>query len=107
MLTPEEVKFVQYWREQRQNKKAFLRKFSVVLPVISLVAVLFFANFLSGWYGKADRILHRYSSMFLVILVAIVAIIVFVAVFSVHHKWEQNESEYLSLLKKQEQQQEP
>ena len=104
MLTPEEEKFVQYWEGQRQNKKAFLKKFSIALPVISLLAVVFFANFLSGWYGKADKELHRHSSVILVILIAVTAIIVFMAIFSARHKWEQNESDYQSLLDKRNRQ---
>jgi heme/copper-type cytochrome/quinol oxidase subunit 2 len=100
MLTPEEEKFVQYWGEQRQNRKAFLRRFSLVLPTVSVLTLVFFANFLSGWYGKADRELHRHSSVILAILIAVVAIIVFVAIFTARHKWEQNESEYASLMKK-------
>lgn len=100
MLTPEEEKFVQYWQEQRQHKREFLRKFSIVLPVVSLLAIAFFVNFLSGWYDKADKELRRHSSLIIVILVAVIAIVVFVAIFSVRHKWEQNESDYADLLKK-------
>jgi len=102
MLTPEEEKFVNYWQEQRQHKKEFLRKFSIALPVLSLLAVLFFVNFLSGWYRKADQELHQHSSLVIVVLVAVVAIVVFVAIFSARHKWEQNEAEYESLLKKRD-----
>ena len=102
MLTPEEERFVQYWEVQRQNRKAFLKKFSIVLPVISLLALAFFINFLSGWYGKADRELRRHSSVILVILVAVVAIVVFVAIFTARHKWEQNEADYQALLSKKQ-----
>lgn len=107
MLTPEEENFVQYWELQRQNRKSFLRKYSVFLPVVSLLAVLFFVNFLSGWYGKADRLLRRHSSTIVVILIAVVAVVVFVAIFTVRHKWEQNEADYQALLKKMEQQEAP
>jgi hypothetical protein len=100
MLTPEEEKFVQYWEDQRQRKKQFLRKFSIGLPLIALLSVGFFINFLSGWYGKADKELRRHSSLIITILVAVVIIVVFVSIFSVKHKWEQNESDYQSLLKK-------
>lgn len=103
MLTPEEEKFFQYWKEQRQNKRAFLRKFSIALPVLSLMAVGFFINFLSGWYGKADRELRRHSSVIVVILVAVVAIVVFVAIFATRHKWEQNEADYQALVSKKAQ----
>lgn len=101
MLTPEEEKFVAYWQEQRQHKKEFLKKFSIVLPVLSFLAILFFVNFLSGWYGKADKELRRHSSLVVVILVAVVAIVVFMVIFSARHKWEQNEADFEALLKKQ------
>lgn len=102
MLTPEEEKFVQYWQEQRQNKKAFLRKFSIALPALSILAILFFVNFLSGWFGKADMELRQHSSLIIVILVAVIAIVVFVVIFSARHKWEQNEADYEELLKKKD-----
>jgi len=100
MLTPEEEKFVQYWEDQRQRKKEFLKKFSIGLPLIALLSIGFFINFLSGWYGKADKELRRHSSLLITILVAVIIIVVFVSIFSVKHKWDQNESDYQSLLKK-------
>jgi membrane protein YdbS with pleckstrin-like domain len=102
MLTPEEEKFVQYWQEQRHHKKAFLKKFSIALPAISLLAILFFANFLSGWYGRADKELRRHSSLVIVILIAVIAIVVFILIFSARHKWEQNESDYETLIRKKD-----
>jgi heme/copper-type cytochrome/quinol oxidase subunit 2 len=100
MLTADEKKFVEYWQEQRQRKKEFLKKFSIGLPLVALIAVLFFVNFLSGWYQKADKELRRNSSLVIVILVAVIVIVVFVAIFSVRHRWEQNEADYQGLLKK-------
>jgi len=102
MLTPEEEKFLQYWEEQRQHKKMFLRKFSITLPALTVLAVLFFVNFLSGWYAKADKELRRHSSLIFVILVAVIAIIVFVVVFSERQKWEQNEADYEALVQKRD-----
>lgn len=103
MLTPEEEKFVQYWQEQRQHKKDFLKKFSISLPLITLAAVAFFINFLSGWFVKADMELRQHSSLIIVVLIAVVAIVVFVVIFSARHRWDQNESEYQSLLRKRDQ----
>jgi len=100
MLTAEEERFVQFWTEQRQRKKEFLKRFSIGMPVVSLLCILFFANFLSGWYGKADKELRRHSSLIIVILVAVIAIVVFISIFTIRHRWEQNESDYQTLLKK-------
>jgi len=102
MLTPEEEKFVQYWQEQRQHKKQFLRKFSIGLPLFAVLAVAFVVNLVSGWYGKADNELRQYSSLIIVILVALAGIGVFVTIFSARHRWDQNESDYQSLLRKKE-----
>ena len=102
MLTPEEEKFLQYWESQRLRKKEFYRRFSIGLPVIALAGVLFFINFLSGWYGKADKELRRHSSLLITILVAVIIIVVFITLFSVRHKWDRNEADYQSLLKKKE-----
>ena len=60
-------------------------------------------NFMSGWYQKADMELHRYTSVIVVIFIAIVAIVVFIAVFSVRHKWDMNETYYQELLYKKDQ----
>jgi len=100
MLTPEEEKFLQYWQEQRQRKREFLKKFSIGLPLIALMGVIFFVNFLSGWYGKADKELRRHSSLLITILVAVVIIAVFITIFSARHRWDRNESDYKELLNK-------
>jgi heme/copper-type cytochrome/quinol oxidase subunit 2 len=102
MLTTEEEKFVQYWEGQRKRKKEFLKKVSIGLPLAALLSVVFFVNFLSGWYGKADKELRRHSSLLITILVAVIIIVVFVTIFTARHKWEQNESDYQSLLKKKQ-----
>jgi heme/copper-type cytochrome/quinol oxidase subunit 2 len=102
MLTPEEEKFVQYWQEQRLHKKQFLKKMSIGLPLVSILAVAFFINFMSGWYTKADQELRQHSSLVIVILVAVIAIVVFVVIFSARLKWEQNEADYETLIRKKE-----
>jgi cbb3-type cytochrome oxidase subunit 3 len=103
MLSQEEEKFLQYWEEQRQRKREFLKKFSIGLPMAALLAVAFFINFLSGWYGKADKELRRHSSLLITILVAVIVIVVFVSIFSVKHRWDRNEAEYHRLLLKKQQ----
>lgn len=100
MLSAEEERFLNYWADQRLRKKDFLRKFSIGLPLIALASVVFFINFLSGWYGKADKELRRHSSLLITILVAVIIIIVFVTIFSIKHEWDRNEADYQSLLKK-------
>ncbi|HEU0110814.1 MAG TPA: hypothetical protein VFQ73_08060 [Flavisolibacter sp.] len=99
-MTQEEEKFFTYWADQRLRKKQFLRKFSIGLPLGVLLAVALMVNLLSGWYKKATMALHRESSLMLVILFALVLIVVFITIFSAHHRWDRNESMYQDLLKK-------
>lgn len=103
MLTQEEENFIRYWEQQRQQKKKFFRKLSIGLPLGVLVAAALLINFLSGWYKRADTELHSDPSVIIVVLIAIIAIVIFITLFSVRHKWDQNELHYQELLQKKEQ----
>src|SRR4051794_25316484 len=100
MLTPEEENFVRYWADQRLRKKQFLRKVSIGLPMAVLIVVALIVNFLSGWYKRADMELRSNSSVIIVVLIASIAIVLFITIFSAHHKWDQNELYYQELLAK-------
>ncbi|MFL5772979.1 MAG: hypothetical protein ACJ75F_07470 [Flavisolibacter sp.] len=103
MLTKDEEDFLRYWSDQRTRKKQFYRKLSIGLPLGALIVVAIMVNMLSGWYKKADMEIHRDSSLVLVVLIAGIAIIIFISVFSVRHKWDQNELHYQELLQKKDQ----
>jgi ATP/ADP translocase len=101
-MTKPEEDFIRYWSGQRQRKKQFLRKFSIGLPLGVLIVVALMVNFLSGWYEKADMVLRQNSSLIIVVLVAALGIVIFIVLFSAHHKWDQNELHYQELRKKKE-----
>jgi hypothetical protein len=103
MLTEQDEKFIKYWSQQRQRKKQFLSKTSIGLPLGAFIVVATLVSLLSGWYQKADMVLHEYSSLIVVIMIAGVAIVVFITFFSAQHKWDQNELHYRELLQKKEQ----
>ena len=103
MLTQQEEDFIRYWSDQRLRKKQFLRKFSIGMPLGVMIAVALLINFLSGWYKKADMVLHSDTSVIFVVLIAIIGIVVFITIFSAHHKWDQNELYYNELLYKKDQ----
>lgn len=100
MLTPEEENFIRYWADQRLRKKQFLRKLSIGLPSAVLIVVAIMINFLSGWYKRADMDIRSNSSVIIVVLIAAIAIVLFITIFSAHHKWDQNELHYQELLAK-------
>jgi sterol desaturase/sphingolipid hydroxylase (fatty acid hydroxylase superfamily) len=101
-MTAEEQRFLDYWEQERLKKKKFLRKLSIGLPFGVLIAVAVLVNILSGWYQKADKALRTNSSLMIVILVAVLGIVVFITIFSAHHRWDRNESLYQELLVKKE-----
>lgn len=102
MLTKDEQAFVDYWAGARQHKKSFLRKFSIGLPLGVLIVAGSLVSLLSGWYKKADMALHMDGSVILVVLIAGLAIVIFITLFSAHHKWDQNELRYRELLAREE-----
>jgi amino acid transporter len=100
MLSKEEEKFIRYWEIQRKKKKQFLRKLSIGMPLGVIIVVALVVNFLSGWYDKADVVLHQNASVIIVVLIAAVGIVVFITIFSARHKWDQNELHYQELIEK-------
>jgi ATP/ADP translocase len=104
-MTIEEKKFVAYWEEQRVNKKRFLRRLSIGLPVGALLATAILINFLSGWYKRADAALNSDSSVIIVVVVAMIGIVIFITIFSAHHKWDRNEAFYQELISRSAQSQ--
>jgi hypothetical protein len=60
-----------------------------------------FLNFTSGWDKRVESITKTYpsfKSLILVLIIAVLAIVVFVSVFSVKVKWEKHEQKYRELL---------
>jgi len=102
MLTQEDENFLRYWADQRLRKKQFLSKTSIGLPLGVFIVVATMVSLLAGWYQKADMVLHEYSSLIIVILIACIGIVAFITVFSAQHKWDQNELHYQELLKKKQ-----
>ena len=100
-MTREELDFIAYWASERLKKKKFLRKLSIGLPLGVVISVGVLINIFSGWYRKADMELRSNSSLMIVILFAILGIVVFIAIFSAHHRWDRNESMYQELLQRQ------
>ncbi len=102
MLTPEEKRFLEYWKDQRNRKKQFLRKLSIGMPLGVLIAGTLLINLFSGWYKKATMVLNSDPSLILVILVALIGIVIFITIFSAYHRWDRNETLYQELVRKNE-----
>lgn len=83
-----------------------MKQWLVGLPIGLLFGVPIFINFFSGWYKRANMIRNSQisNSNFnpLVLIIAILLIISFVAVFSKRHNWDRNEQKYQELKIKEE-----
>ena len=103
MLTENEKNFVDYWEHNRNRKKKVLKQLSVGLPLGVLIVAAIFINFFSGWDKRAQMVVNTDPSLILVIIIASLLIVVFIAIFSVRHNWDLNEQRYKELLARRDQ----
>ena len=101
MLTQEEKDFILYWESNRDRRKKLFRQLLVGIPMGLLFGVPIILNYALGWYKRANMVSGSQSSP-LVLLVAILLIISFVAIFYKKFQWEQYEQKYRELKQKEE-----
>ena len=95
MLTNDEKLFLEYWEKNRSKEKHFTRLLLGGLPIglvfalPVLVAVIF-----HNWYKS---MIYISSSQVIVIIIGVVGIAVFFAMFRMKFKWENNEQLYKEL----------
>jgi uncharacterized membrane protein YcjF (UPF0283 family) len=105
MLTPQEEQFIKYWQENRDREKKLFRQLLLGLPAGMLLAIGIMATLVTGqWYQRADMVANAELNPN-VLIVAILAIIVFIAIFYKKYQWDQKEQLYKELLSKQKKEQ--
>ncbi|MCC7402353.1 MAG: hypothetical protein IT214_12810 [Chitinophagaceae bacterium] len=102
MLTEEEKKFVEYWGQNRKNRKRYLRNLSIGLPLGVLLVMAIFINFFSGWDKQAEAVMYEDPSLIYVLIGAALLIIIFIVIFSTRHQWDINEQRYRELSAKKD-----
>jgi hypothetical protein len=102
MLSEQELRFIDYWEQNRLKKKKFLKQLYLGLPLAVVIVSTILINFFSGWDKRAQTIIQKEPSIILVILVAAMIILVFITIFSIRHKWDMNEQYYRELISKKE-----
>jgi membrane protein YdbS with pleckstrin-like domain len=95
MLTQQEKDFIDYWERNRDRQKKLIRQFLVGIPVGLLFAVPIIICFASGWFHRAMMVITAEGGA---ILLALVVIVVFIAIFSQQSKWDQLNQRYLELI---------
>ncbi len=103
MLTETEKRFLAYWEANRLREKKINKQLLLGLPIGLLFAVPVLILLFSGklWYQRASMVANSQSSP-VVLIIAIICIAVFVALFYKRHQWDQREQHYLELKAKQQ-----
>jgi hypothetical protein len=98
MLTEQERRFLEYWEANRLREKKINKQLLLGLPIGLLFAVPVLILLFSGkfWYTRANMEANSQSSP-VILMIAVICIAVFVAVFYKRHQWEQREQHYLEL----------
>ena len=98
MLTKEEKDFIRYWEENRLRRKKLFRQLLVGIPAGLLIVVPIVINLESGWYKRATMEANSSDFNPMVLLVALLLIVGFSAIFWQRHQWDQYEQRYRELL---------
>ena len=101
MLTPDEKSFIAYWEAKRVKKKKSIWQYSVGLPMGVMIILALFVNIVFGWHKRASMVIRSNGSIIIVVLIAAVAIVIFMSVFASKHQWDQQEQRYQELLEKE------
>jgi hypothetical protein len=100
VLTQQENDFIDYWERNREKQKKISMQFLIGIPIGLLFTIPICINFFSGWYKRAAMVRNTSDFNPLVLIIAMVIIIGFVAVFSRRHQWEMHEQKYRELVSK-------
>lgn len=98
MLEQKEKLFIEYWELNRLKEKNIFYQMLTGLPIgllfaLPIIFILFTGRY---WFKRADMVANaELSPVLLVIAVLIIAI--FVAIFYKRHQWEMKEQQYKEL----------
>jgi hypothetical protein len=98
MLTQQEKDFIRYWETNRLRRQKVFRQFLIGIPIGLLFVIPIAINFSSGWYRRADMEANSPDFNPLVLVIALLIIVGFTAIFYQRHRWDQYEQRYRELL---------
>lgn len=101
MLTQQEENFLNYWKENRDREKKLMRQLFIGLPAGLLIAGGIILSLDLNWYERANMVANTSLNPW-VLLIAVIAIVVFMAIFYKKYQWDMKEQRYRELLFKKE-----
>jgi hypothetical protein len=100
MVSEQERNFIKWWQENRLKEKKLLNQLTIGLPLgIAFGLPILLSVLFRGWY---KRMPYVSGTQLTVILIAVLLIVVFYAVFRMRFKWDLNEQRYQELCNKLE-----
>lgn len=95
MITDQEQLFINYWEQNRDKQKKWFYKLALGLPVGLVFALpILLSVIFNDWY---KRMIFISGSQVTVIMIGVLGITVFFALFKMKFKWEENEQRYKEL----------
>lgn len=101
MLTKHDERFVDYWQKNREREKKILRQLFIGLPAGLLISGGILLSLDLDWYPRANMEANASLNPY-VLLIAILAIAVFMAIFYKKYQWDMKEQRYRELLAKKD-----
>ncbi len=104
MLSEQEIKFMQYWEQNRERENTFERKLLGGMPMALIfsmpivLSVVVVRLFLPEWYTKISK---TTPGTFITIIFAMIIVALFYSFFRMQYKWEMNEQLYKELKAKE------
>lgn len=99
MLSKREEQFIVWWEANRDKNKRVLRQLFVGLPIGLAFGGGILLSLGSGWYQRANMVANSQVNPN-VLLIAVVAIAVFIAIFYKKYQWEMYDQQYRELMQK-------
>ena len=101
MITAQEKLFIDYWDKNREKQKRSFYQLAIGLTVGLVFALpILLSVIFHDWY---KQMVYISGSQITVILIGVLGITVFFALFRMKFKWEQNEQLYKELKYKEQQ----
>jgi hypothetical protein len=104
MLTKQEEEFLINWKKNREREKKLLRQLFLGSPVGLLISVGIILSLDLNWYPRANMVANTSLNPY-ILLIAVIAISIFTAIFYKKYHWDMKEQRYRELLCKKEKEQ--
>lgn len=98
MLSAQEQEFMDWWEQNRGKEKRLLSQLTIGLPLgLAFGFPILLSVMFRGWYKNMPYVS---GSQLTIILIAVLLVVVFYAIFKMRFKWEMNEQRYRELEQK-------